>query len=136
MHPDDRDCDHDEKVRPLQEKGVPQTELGMKGNGVGEKGDVPLGRVRGGRDHLLFERLINPGHHLFDNPFLDINGFQQPWEPRLENMVHRVRVVEVDKGRVHPPRVQVTQQSRSYRSHALAVSTIVALQRERVQHAE
>lgn len=36
MYPDDCNSDHDEKVIPLQEKGVPQTKLGMKGNGVGE----------------------------------------------------------------------------------------------------
>jgi len=108
----------------------------MKRNRVGEEGDIPLGCVRGGRDHLLFECSIDPGHHLFGNPFLDINGFQQPWEPGPEDWMHRVRVVEVDKGRVDPLRVQVTEQSCSYRPHPLAIPAVIALQRERVQHVE
>lgn len=109
MHPDDRDCDHDEKVRSIQEKGIPQTKLGMKWNRVGKQGDVPLGGVGSGGDHLLLERLVNPGHHLFDKTLLDVNGFQQSWEPGFEYLVHVIRVVEVDKGRVYPLRVHVAQ---------------------------
>lgn len=107
MYPDDRDRDHDEKVRPIQEKGVPQTKLGMKRNRVGEQGDVPLCCIRSGRDHLLFKRFVNSRHHLLGDPFLDINGFQQSWEPGLEDVMHGIRVVEVDKCRVHPLRVHV-----------------------------
>lgn len=41
-HPENRHGDDDDRISTLQEEDIPQTELGLESEAVGEKSDVPL----------------------------------------------------------------------------------------------
>ena len=64
IDPDYRYCNDHEGVVTLKQECVPQSELHLERNRVREQRDVPFGRIRGRRNHMLLERGIDSGHFL------------------------------------------------------------------------
>lgn len=76
---------------------------------------------------MAFEGSVYVRHHLFGDALLYVDGFEETGEPRREDGVHLVSVVEADESGVDVCGVKVTKERRGNRAHALDISALLTM---------
>lgn len=77
---------------------------------------------------MFLESSIYSGHHLFHEPLLNINRFQEAGESGAENLVHGVHVVYPHKRRIYPLGFEIAEQCCSEGPHTLTIPARLAVQ--------
>jgi hypothetical protein len=106
-----------------------------------------------GKDVVTYKRHVHLWHQVLHQPLLDVERLEQAREPRREDRVHLVHIVQPDQKSIdslrsvclaHCPRsehpthlgLKVAQERRGDRAHSLAVPASFAYEREAMQYVE